>query len=209
MIIRDELELIVTHASALAVSCPAATLQRKPLLTSDERQQRRAKPPTHEQSCNCLTTQTAHEASPLGHTTYKGKNWQDVYEFFDSHDSAMRSNSHSTASLMLVWPSMKPLRVHELLCFIIDTNVRNDYSRLCEVQMNVHPKWKVTYHLPCTNLKPNGQRIINNVHYGAWARDDVKVSCWWVHNDYKLQSIGIVEGPWRLFTFFPMRPRRR
>lgn len=61
MTFRNELQPSVKPASALAVSWPRTTLQRKLQLSSDKRPQQRIKLPIFSQLCNSPWTQTTYE----------------------------------------------------------------------------------------------------------------------------------------------------
>lgn len=167
MIFCDEVELVFNGASPLAVMCPATTLHCWPLLTGYERRQRRIKLLIHAQLCKLLRTQTTYEASPLAHTTSEGENRLVAYQFPDLYDSAMQTNSLSTASSILAQPLMKPLCTYKPSCFWNCTEVRNDYSLLYDVQMHVRPKLEKNSCLPFTTPKSDRHRTSNNVHYGA------------------------------------------
>lgn len=75
MILSGEFKLDMTRVLALAVSCPAEILPRKPLLMSDVCPQRRTKLPIPAQLCNLLPSQKTNVASAVAQTTRAGKNW--------------------------------------------------------------------------------------------------------------------------------------
>lgn len=151
----------------LAVLCPLATLQRKQLLTSEERPQQRAKLSIPAQSCNCLTTQKTHESSKVPRTTRTSKRWFVVVRFPDIHDSAKCSSSLSTASRILVQPSWKPLCAYKPSKFCNFTIVYNEHKLLYSVQMSVRQKWHISTHLPCTDPNLDEQHTSIKLTYGA------------------------------------------
>lgn len=109
MIFCNELKLYVTRASALVLLCPVVTLQRKALLASEKRPQRRSRLPLPAQACNYLQLQATHEVSALSQKNCKSEPWLAGYQCFDLHDSAKRLTTLSTANRILANPSMEKL----------------------------------------------------------------------------------------------------
>lgn len=189
MIIRDELKLDFFCAMSHVVSCPAAALQRKPLLTSDKHPQRRNKLPIPAQPCNCLPTQTSYGCLKHHISTMncESGNWLLVYLCPDLHNCGKRFSNCRLQTYAVATFREATVRLRAELFMHI--NVRNDYKLLHEVQVHLCVKQHVYCYLPCTDRKPDGWHTRNNVLYAA-------ILCCWVRSDYKILPTCIIESTW-------------